>query len=184
MKSTPAPQFSEIRGSIGSVCVQKRKTGFAISKKPIPYSISGEERSNFQKEVNTCYGAAVAVWRDATQAQRNAWETSGAEIAISGFNYLVWVSCRLPPDRGLTWTLIQRLGTEIYVYSLVNLGGGVVLAGTGPTGQIYRTTDAGLTWSLIQRLGTETNVRSLINLGGGVALAGTYPTGQIWRSEA
>ena len=37
-----------------------------------------------------------------------------------------------------TWLLIQRLGTETDVYSLANLGGGVVLAGTGPTGQIYR----------------------------------------------
>ena len=52
-------------------------------------------------------------------------------------------------DKG-TWSLIQQLGTESYVYSLVNLGGGVALAGTGETGQIYRSADNGLTWSLIQ----------------------------------
>ena len=37
-----------------------------------------------------------------------------------------------------TWSLIQRLGTETQVFSLANLGGRVALAGTGPTGQIYR----------------------------------------------
>ena len=81
-----------------------------------------------------------------------------------------------------TWSLIQRLGTETHVFSLANLGGGVALAGTSPTGQIYRSTDNGLTWSLIQQLGTETQIFSLANLGGGVVLAGTYPTGQIYRS--
>ena len=78
-------------------------------------------------------------------------------------------------------SLIQRLGTETYVYSLVSLGGGVALAGTGTTGQIYKSTDSGATWSLIQRLGTETYVLSLVSLGGGVALAGTGTTGQIYR---
>ena len=85
-------------------------------------------------------------------------------------------------NNGLTWTLIQRLGTEAYVYSLANLGGGICLAGTYPTGQVYRSTDNGLTWTLAQRLGTETDVRSLANLGGGICLAGTYPTGQVYRS--
>ena len=79
------------------------------------------------------------------------------------------------------WTLIQRLGSETYVSSLVDLGNGVALAGTGATGQVYRTTDYGGNWALIQRLGSETYVFSLVDLGNGVALAGTYPTGQVYR---
>ena len=79
-------------------------------------------------------------------------------------------------------TLIQQLGSETYVLSLASLGGGVVLAGTYPTGQIYKSTDSGATWTLIQQLGSETQVRSLASLGGGVVLAGTYPTGQIYKS--
>ena len=70
---------------------------------------------------------------------------------------------------------------ETDVYSLVSLGGGIVLAGTGPTGQVYKSTDSGATWSLVQQLGTETYVLSLVSLGSGVVLAGTATTGQIYR---
>ena len=182
MKTTPAPQFSEITGKIGNLTVQKRKTGLAISKLPIPYSISGEERTAAQLEINANYAIAIATWRESSQAQRDAWEALGAELSISGFNYFVWAFCRLPADRGLLWTLSQRLGTETQVYSLANLGGGICIAGTYPTGKVWRSTDGGITWTLSQRLGTETHVPSLANLGGGICIAGTIPTGQVYRS--
>ena len=41
---------------------------------------------------------------------------------------------------GGLWSLIQRLGTETHVPSLASLGSGVVLAGTYPTGQVYKST--------------------------------------------
>ena len=78
---------------------------------------------------------------------------------------------------------IQRLGSETYVLSFTSLGSGVVLAGTFPTGQIYKSTDSGDSWANIQRLGSETQVRSLVSLGSGVVLAGTSPTGQIYKSQ-
>ncbi|MFA5252778.1 MAG: hypothetical protein WC454_09375, partial [Phycisphaerae bacterium] len=68
---------------------------------------------------------------------------------------------RRDDNLGATWNLIQRLGTETRVCSLVSLGGGIALAGTGNTGQIYKSIDSGATWNLIQRLGTETRVYSL-----------------------
>ncbi len=37
----------------------------------------------------------------------------------------------------------RGLGSETYVLSLLDLGGGRVLAGTDPTGQVYLSTDAG-----------------------------------------
>jgi len=89
MKSTPAPQFSEIRGSIGSVCVQKRKTGFAISKKPIPYSISGEERSIAQQEINTKYGKAVQIWQTLSAVRKALYDFLAAPEKISGENKIV-----------------------------------------------------------------------------------------------
>jgi hypothetical protein len=76
----------------------------------------------------------------------------------------------------------QRLGSEMYAYSLVSLGSGVVLAGTYPTGKIFKSTDSGATWTEIQRLGSETYVYSLVSLGSGVVLAGTAPTGKIYKS--
>src|SRR5690606_22871730 len=83
---------------------------------------------------------------------------------------------------GQSWSRAQRFVSIGDVYSLVNLGGGVVLAGTYPNGQIYRSTNGGQSWSLVQQLGSVSYVYSLVNLGGGVVLAGTYPNGQIYRS--
>ena len=83
---------------------------------------------------------------------------------------------------GASWELVQRLGSETFVYSLSYLGGGICLAGTHPNGQVYRSTDYGASWELVQRLGSETNVLSLSYLGGGICLAGTQATGQVYRS--
>src|SRR5690606_2939629 len=58
----------------------------------------------------------------------------------------------------------------------------VVLAGTGTSGEIYRSTDGGQSWSLVQQLGSESNVYAFVNLGSGVILAGTGTNGQVYRS--
>ena len=86
-------------------------------------------------------------------------------------------------DGILSFEYVQRLGGYTRVLSLADLGSGVVLAGTNPSGQVYKSTDSGATWSLVQRLGSETYVYSLLDLGSGVVLAGTYPTGQIYKSR-
>jgi hypothetical protein len=83
---------------------------------------------------------------------------------------------------GDSWSYIQRLGTETYVNSLAYLGSGIIIAGTGVTGQIYKSTDYGTTWNLIQQLGTAIQVYSFSYLGSGIVLAGTYPPGQIYKS--
>jgi hypothetical protein len=85
-------------------------------------------------------------------------------------------------DGGENWSLIDQLGSETGVLSLVSLGSGIVLAGTYPTGQIYKSTDSGDSWSLIDQLGTETSVLSIVNLGGGIMLAGTSTMGRIYKS--
>src|SRR5690606_19069798 len=85
-------------------------------------------------------------------------------------------------DGGQSWRFVQRFGSEEYVFSFADLGGGVVLAGTGPTGQVYRSTNGGQSWSLAQRLGSERQVWSFADLGGGVVLAGTAGGGQVYRS--
>jgi hypothetical protein len=96
---------------------------------------------------------------------------------------------RLPYDLSELNTLgrfvldsVSRLGSETHVLSFADVGNGVLLAGTAPTGQVWRSTDSGASWSLVQQLGSETRVFSLADLGNGVLLAGTRPTGQVWRS--
>jgi photosystem II stability/assembly factor-like uncharacterized protein len=84
-------------------------------------------------------------------------------------------------DFGNNWSLVKSIATYEF-RSIVNLGGGVVLAGTYETGSIYKSTDSGATWALVQQLGSETFVWSLASLGSGVVLAGTGPTGDIYKS--
>jgi len=77
---------------------------------------------------------------------------------------------------------MQSLADETVVFSLADLGDDILLAGTYPTGQIYRSTDGGVKWVLSQRLGNEVQCRSIVALGNGIVLAGTYPHGQIYKS--
>jgi len=89
MKSTPAPQFSEIRGSIGDLTVQKRKTGLAISIKPVPYSISGEDRSPAQTSINQKYGDAVGIWQALSADRKELYNELADNEKLSGENMIV-----------------------------------------------------------------------------------------------
>jgi len=93
-------------------------------------------------------------------------------------------------DYGVTWGLAQQLGLP--VRALLDLGGGVELAGTSGTysptpanGAIHRSIDGGENWTLIQELGSQFGIYDLLSLGGGVVLAATgnpAGAGQIYRS--
>ena len=181
-KATLGAGLSALQGKIGGLCGKVINGRQQIGRLSTPYSISGVEPTVDQTYILDQYALTVRDWRAASVAQQTIWNALGALENISGFDWLVRQQCAMPLDRGLTWTLSQRLGTETQVRALANLGGGVCLAGTIPTGQVWRSTDGGLTWTLSQRLGTETYVLALANLGGGVCLAGTYPTGRVWRS--
>jgi len=56
---------------------------------------------------------------------------------IGGGTVQVWKSI----DYGLTWAQAAVLGTETSLYAISYLGAGVCLAGTGPAGKVYRSTD-------------------------------------------
>ena len=174
--------LSALQGKLGNLCGKVIRGKQQIGRLSIPYELSGAEPTVDQEYILDQYALTVRDWRAASVEQQETWNLLGDLENISGFDYLVKIQCSMPADRGLTWSLVQRLGTETQVRALANLGGGVCLAGTYPTGQVWRSTDGGLTWSLVQRLGTETYVFAFANLGGGVCLAGTIPTGQVWRS--
>jgi photosystem II stability/assembly factor-like uncharacterized protein len=182
MKATLGAGLSSLQGKLGNLCAKVINGRQQLGRLSVPYSVSGEDPSADQVAQMEWYAAKVAEWRAASPAQRATWDTAGDSLGISGFNY--WLTLLVPtwPDRGLVWTLAQRLGTETYVYSLAYLGNGVCLAGTGITGKVYRSTDSGLTWTPAQRLGMEMYVYSLAYLGAGVCLAGTGITGQVYRS--
>src|SRR4030042_1631561 len=83
---------------------------------------------------------------------------------------------------GLTWTDLGQQGAEIQIRSFVYLGNGIVLAGTSPSGKIFRSVNYGLTWTDLGQQGAETYIFSLVYLGNGIVLAGTSTSGKIFRS--
>lgn len=100
---------------------------------------------------------------------------SGVVCAGSGTGGNVYRST----DYGENWGIVQRLGTETYVFCMAYLGNGVALAGTNPTGQIYKTVDGGATWSLVQRLGSTTHVASMAKIDSNSVIAGTNNYGYL-----
>ena len=81
--------------------------------------------------------------------------------------------------------LVQLQGNIEAILSLVDLGAGVVLAGSYKNdaggGKIFRSTDYGQTWDTGFDTGYE-GVFSMVNLGGGILLAAGYYGGYIYRS--
>jgi len=85
-------------------------------------------------------------------------------------------------DSGATWTLAYNT-TETAVYSMVNFGGGFIVAGTGTGGKTFKSANNGSTWSDKGIMGTGVQrIYGMTNLGSGDAVAGTYPNCEIYRT--
>ena len=101
--------------------------------------------------------------------------------------YEIWISEGLLKGRqesvGLAWADLGQRGAETYIISLAYLGNGIAIAGTSPSGKIFRSTDYGATWADLGQQAAETYIFSLVYLGNGIALAGTLPNGKIFRSS-
>jgi photosystem II stability/assembly factor-like uncharacterized protein len=83
---------------------------------------------------------------------------------------------------GLNWYTVAQLDSGGFIYSLCDVGNGIVLAGTGIGGHMYRSTDYGNTWSVGTKPANESAFYSMINLGNGIIIAGTWLLGHILRS--
>jgi len=83
---------------------------------------------------------------------------------------------------GLSWADLGQQGAETWIRSLAYLGNGIVLAGSDPSGKIFRSTDYGITWADLGQQGAELYIHSLAYLGNGIVLAGSAPNGKIFRS--
>ena len=88
-------------------------------------------------------------------------------------------------DYGLTWDAGY---TTVYsgIYSLLNLGGGILLAAGYYGGPILRSVDYGVTWTEVQHIGNDTTL-CLTDCGNGIVLVGHInPSGtpgcQIYKS--
>ena len=115
----------------------------------------------------------------ATQYANNfgGWKATGGKLFISD-----WYKSDPLHYGGATWSDLGQQFSQTQIRSLANIGGGVVVAGTAPSGKILRSVDSGATWSDLGQQFSQTYIFSLANVGGGVVVAGTYPDGKILRS--
>lgn len=105
---------------------------------------------------------------------------TGSDVAGTAFSYVYTI------DNPFAEATFAQSLAERFVYRLVGLGGGVVLAATGFYGRIFRSEDRGATWNLSGELrmrGQFPETRAMIHRGAGVVLAGSNNTGQIWRTN-
>jgi hypothetical protein len=88
-----------LNGKFGRLAAQTRKSGSSLSRISIPYSVSQEPRTAAQKDIHTRFILACNLWNAATQEQKNAWNSLGASLQISGWNYLVKITVPISESR-------------------------------------------------------------------------------------
>ncbi|MDP2105885.1 MAG: hypothetical protein Q8J76_07810 [Desulfobulbaceae bacterium] len=91
MKATPSAPFSELRGKLGALAGQKRKSGNALVLLSVPYAKSGEDRSEAQQENMSLYADAIQDWKEATEADKERWALAGEALAWSAWDWLVHI---------------------------------------------------------------------------------------------
>ena len=113
----------------------------------------------------------------------------GGEVSEGGFGSQdLWIARAGPepvpaagPASG-TWQRTAGLDSAWYVHCLAETRSGAILAGTGPFGRVYRTTDEGATWTRTASLPGARKVYALLEAADSVVYAGTYPNGDVFRS--
>jgi hypothetical protein len=114
---------------------------------------------------------------------------TGVVLAGTGKNAVHGGKIFRSTDYELTWDAGFDLNSinpnYVSVFSMLNLGGGVLLAAGYYGGFVLRSTDNGITWNEVQTIGVDTT-DSLTNLDNGVVLlAHNLPGGaacQVWKS--
>jgi photosystem II stability/assembly factor-like uncharacterized protein len=118
---------------------------------------------------------------NATQFLINAKFIAGTAKGTFGLGSLVLESY----TNGKTWSNEGVVWDAMRIVTFLDLGGGIVLAGTDNHAYILRSTDFGRTWSNLGQQAGQTSIVSFANMGNGIVLAGTSKAsggGHILRS--
>ena len=161
---------------------------------PVGDDVVGEEGSLIISIPPACYPSYkfAMAWDSQLLAENikqgvNIFGIEGTCMDSIQAGYEIWISEGLLKGRqesvGLAWADLGQRGAETYIFSLAYLGNGIAIAGTYPSGKIFRSTDYGATWADLGQRGAETYIYSLAYLGNGIAIAGTGLNGKIFRSS-
>ncbi len=89
MKTKLSAPFSEMKGKVGALVGQQRKSGQALVSLSLPYGVSGEERSEAQRDTAAMYQDAIQDWKTASGADLARWGQEAEKLMISAWNWLV-----------------------------------------------------------------------------------------------
>lgn len=101
-----------------------------------------------------------------------------AATMAGGSAGLVFVSV----DDGLSWSPTSTPAGAETVFCLLETTGGVLLAGTGPNGDVFESPDWGASWTNTGDLAGAESVNTLIEAGDGSLFAATGSSGDVFRS--
>lgn len=85
-------------------------------------------------------------------------------------------------DRNDSWDVMGDLSEVASVYALLESSDGVIYAGTGPNGDVFKTVDGGESWLATGELTDATDVNSLLESSDGAIYASTSPEGKIYKT--
>ncbi len=102
--------------------------------------------------------------------------------ASNGYQYICTVA-GTSAGKALTFSDLGQQAGQLWINCMVDLGGGLLLVGTGTSGKILRSATYGASFSDLGTKFSQTHIYALAYLGTGIVLAGTSPGGLLLRSE-
>ncbi len=86
MKTKLSAPFSELRGKLGALVGQQRKSGGAVVLLSAPYAVSQQERSTAQQEQNEDYAFFLMLWQAESPERKEAYNQQAEPLQLSGWN--------------------------------------------------------------------------------------------------
>lgn len=87
-----------------------------------------------------------------------------------------------PTSLGDSMSDLGQQFSQSDIKSIINIGSGIYLAGTGGSGKVLRSTDYGANWSDQGQLGSEGFANCFADCGGGIEICGTIGSAKIFKS--
>jgi photosystem II stability/assembly factor-like uncharacterized protein len=165
---------------------QYQVTGYRFD---VDYNVDQRRQYIWRDENETMHKTVPSFAQASSLSGVNAFQVMslcdlGAGVVLAGNSKNVNGAGRIyrSTDYGLTWDSGYATGYAS-IFSMLNLGNGIVLAAGYYGGPIFRSADYGVTWTLIREIGVDSTL-GLCDCGNGVVLCGHSGSSScdIWRS--
>ena len=142
MKVSLGLNLIELRGKVGFFVGKRLRSLNQLTKKSIPYSISGTGPSEKQVAVRTKYTSAIEFWHSLTPEEQAVYNAAGESLGISGFNYIL--AHMSTPQTSVDGDTTESATFDTEIVTLVNNLNRIRAAIAGITGGVWSETDVTL----------------------------------------